>query len=86
MSHLLHRFISDKSGVTAIEYTLVASMIVLIIIVAEGLLGTRLAAKFTSITGDFLRKLNAGNFHLLGPPLSVFSSRHLSATRRHLLR
>jgi pilus assembly protein Flp/PilA len=51
--HLLHRFVSDKSGVTAIEYALVASMIVLVIIVAEGLLGTRLAAKFTSITGDF---------------------------------
>ena len=52
MRHLLHRFISDKSGVTAIEYALVAS-IVLVIIVAQGLLGTRLAAKFTSITGDF---------------------------------
>jgi pilus assembly protein Flp/PilA len=51
--HLLHRFISNKSGVTAIEYALVASMIVLVIIVAEGLLGTRLAAKFTFITGDF---------------------------------
>jgi len=33
--HLLHRFISDKTGVTAIEYALVASMIVLVIIVAE---------------------------------------------------
>ncbi len=53
MHHLLHRFISDQTGVTAIEYALVASTIVLVIIVVEGLLGTRLAAKFTSITGDF---------------------------------
>jgi pilus assembly protein Flp/PilA len=53
VGHLLHHFCSDKSGVTAIEYALVALMIALVIIGAAGLLGTELSAKFAAIAGDF---------------------------------
>jgi len=51
--HLLHRFISDQSGVTGIEYALVASMVAIAIVASARLLGTNLSAKFAAIAGDF---------------------------------
>ena len=52
MRNLLHRFIGDQSGVTAIEYGLIASLIAVAIIVAVTLTGTDLTATFNSIAGN----------------------------------
>ncbi len=49
MRHLLHHFIDDQSGVTAIEYGLIAALIAVVIIVAVTSVGTDLSATFTSI-------------------------------------
>ena len=43
--------VESESGVTAIEYGLLASLIALAIIVAVTLVGTNLAALFTTIAG-----------------------------------
>ena len=45
----LKQFIADESGATAIEYGLIAAGISLAIISVVNGLGTRLAARFTSI-------------------------------------
>ncbi|MGH6847927.1 MAG: Flp family type IVb pilin [Methylocella sp.] len=50
MRHLFHRFVKDQSGVTAIEYGLIASLIAVVIITAVKLVGTDLTATFTSIS------------------------------------
>jgi pilus assembly protein Flp/PilA len=52
MRHLLHRFIGDQSGVTAIEYGLIASLIAVVIIVAVQLTGTDLTATFNAIAAN----------------------------------
>ncbi len=49
MRHLLHRFIADQSGVTAIEYGLIAALIAVVIIVAVTAVGSDLSATFQSI-------------------------------------
>ncbi|MDQ6703209.1 MAG: Flp family type IVb pilin [Pseudomonadota bacterium] len=49
MRHLLHRFFDDQSGVTAIEYALIASLIFLVIIVAVTAVGSDLNTTFLSI-------------------------------------
>jgi pilus assembly protein Flp/PilA len=49
MRHLSHRFIDDQSGVTAIEYGLIAALIAVVIIVAVQLTGTNLSATFNTI-------------------------------------
>ncbi len=51
MKSLVSRFAKNESGATAIEYGLIASLIAVAIIVSAGLLGTKLAAVFTGITG-----------------------------------
>jgi pilus assembly protein Flp/PilA len=51
MRHLLHCFIDDQSGVTAIGYGLIAALIAVVIIVAVTAVGTDLVATFTSIGG-----------------------------------
>jgi pilus assembly protein Flp/PilA len=48
MRHLPH-FIDDQSGVTAIEYGLIASLIAVVIITAVTTIGTTLSATFNSI-------------------------------------
>lgn len=45
-------FISDKAGVTAIEYGLIAALVAVAIITAVTGLGTKLAATFTNITNS----------------------------------
>jgi pilus assembly protein Flp/PilA len=50
MKDLLTRFLKNESGVTAIEYGLIAALISVVIIGAAGLVGTKLAAVFTNIS------------------------------------
>jgi pilus assembly protein Flp/PilA len=47
---LLQRFTDDQSGVTAIEYGLIAALIAVVIIVAVTAVGTSLSATFTAIS------------------------------------
>ncbi len=49
MRHLVRRFIDDQSGVTAIEYGLIAALVAVVIIAAVRLVGTSLQATFTSV-------------------------------------
>lgn len=46
MGHAFRRLIGDRSGVTAIEYALIAALISVTIIVAVGLTGTNLNQTF----------------------------------------
>jgi pilus assembly protein Flp/PilA len=50
--HMLRvrNFLSDESGVTAIEYALIASLIAVFIIVAVQLVGTQISTVFTEIS------------------------------------
>ena len=50
MDILLVQFAGDESGVTAIEYGLVAALISMVIIGSAGIIGTSLAAIFASIS------------------------------------
>ena len=52
MRPLLHRFIGDKSGVTAIEYGLIASLIAVATIAAVSTLATNLTTVFTQVAGS----------------------------------
>ncbi|MGB6175618.1 MAG: Flp family type IVb pilin [Methylocella sp.] len=49
MRNLFHRFVKDQSGVTAIEYGLIAALIAVVIITAVKAIGTDLSATFTSV-------------------------------------
>ena len=50
LSEKIRKFAADESGVTAIEYGLIAAGIAVAIITAVGLLGTELSAMFTAVT------------------------------------
>ena len=52
MLKLMHWFIRDENGATAIEYGMIAALIAVAIIAALRLVGSRLAAKFTAIAGN----------------------------------
>lgn len=52
MNKLFLRFWKDNSGVTAIEYGLIAALISVMIITAVTSVGTKLSAVFTTIAGD----------------------------------
>ncbi|MGQ0446567.1 MAG: Flp family type IVb pilin [Beijerinckiaceae bacterium] len=54
MRHFLHRFIGDQSGVTAIEYGLIASLIAVVIITAVKLVGTDLSSTFNAIAANLV--------------------------------
>ena len=45
----VRNFLSDESGVTAIEYALIASLIAVFIIVAVQLVGTKVSTVFTEV-------------------------------------
>ena len=49
---LLLDFLRDHEGATSIEYGLIAGLIAIVIIAAVTLLGTDLAAFFTTIAGS----------------------------------
>lgn len=48
----VRRFISDRHGVTAIEYGLIAALIAVVIVGAVTIVGTDLNAIFTTIGND----------------------------------
>ncbi len=49
MKHFISRFLADDSGVTAIEYGLIAALISVVIIAAVTLVGTQLSGVFQAI-------------------------------------
>jgi len=52
LAHFVQKFIRDEEGVTAIEYGLIAALIAVAIIISVTLVGSKLAAVFTSIAGS----------------------------------
>ena len=46
MRRLFHRFIDDRSGVTAIEYSLIAALISIVIITSVRTIGTTISTMF----------------------------------------
>jgi pilus assembly protein Flp/PilA len=49
MKNLVSRFLSDKSGATAIEYGLIAAGIAVVILTAVGTVGKNLSTVFSSV-------------------------------------
>ena len=49
MKALFYRFANDDTGVTAIEYGLIASLIAVVIITSVTLVGTNLTAQYNAI-------------------------------------
>ena len=49
MLNSMKNFVVDNSGVTAIEYALIASLIAVFIIVAVQLVGTQVSTVFTEV-------------------------------------
>ena len=49
MKNLVSRFVSDESGVTAIEYGLIAALIAVVIIGAVTTVGKNLSTTFNSV-------------------------------------
>jgi pilus assembly protein Flp/PilA len=47
----MENFVSDESGVTAIEYALIASLIAVFIIVAVQAVGTKVSTVFNEVAG-----------------------------------
>jgi len=47
---ILHKFLNDESGATAIEYGLIAALIAVVIITAVTAVGTQLSATFNTIS------------------------------------
>jgi pilus assembly protein Flp/PilA len=54
MSALISRFVRDQSGVTAIEYASIASLLSIVIVAGVGKIGTSLSTIFNTI-GPALR-------------------------------
>jgi pilus assembly protein Flp/PilA len=52
MKTLFSRFVTDESGVTAIEYGLIAALIAVIIIGAVSVVGTSLSGTFSTVAGS----------------------------------
>jgi pilus assembly protein Flp/PilA len=52
MKFLLSRFVGDESGVTAIEYGLIAALISVVIITAAAAVGTSIAGVFGGISAQ----------------------------------
>jgi pilus assembly protein Flp/PilA len=52
MRRLFSKFISDRSGATAIEYCLIATGIAFVIIAAVNGIGTSLSSSFTSVNSS----------------------------------
>ena len=58
MRNVLSRLLRDESGATAVEYGLIAALIIVVCIVAITTLGTQLNVTFTKI-GNALTSANA---------------------------
>ena len=52
MTNLVYRLFRDESGVTAIEYGLIAALIAVIIIGAVTVVGTNLSTTFSTVAGS----------------------------------
>jgi pilus assembly protein Flp/PilA len=52
MVELVRKFVSNKSGATAIEYGLIAALIAVVIIAAVTAVGTNLSTTFTTVSGS----------------------------------
>ena len=52
MKNLFSRFVADESGVTAIEYGLIAALVAVIIIGAVSTVGTNLSATFSKVANS----------------------------------
>jgi pilus assembly protein Flp/PilA len=52
MIKFLKNFVADESGVTAIEYALIASLIAVFIIGSLSALGTKLSSEFAEVGGN----------------------------------
>jgi pilus assembly protein Flp/PilA len=50
MQTLFSRFVKDESGVTAIEYGLIAALIAVVIIASVTIVGTQLVLVFTAVS------------------------------------
>ncbi len=50
--HLVTRFLADRRGATAVEYSLMAAGISLAIVIAVNGLGARLGPKFSAISSS----------------------------------
>ena len=50
MMKLIRKFVSNRSGATAIEYALIATLIAVVIITGAANVGTKLNTKLQSIT------------------------------------
>jgi pilus assembly protein Flp/PilA len=52
MKTVFSRFASETSGVTAIEYGLIAALLAVVIIVAVAAVGTSLSTTFSTVAGS----------------------------------
>ena len=52
MRNVILRLVADRSGVTAIEYGLIAALIAVIIIGAVATVGTSLSTTFSTVAGS----------------------------------
>jgi pilus assembly protein Flp/PilA len=50
---MIHRFLSDERGTTAIEYAVIAGLIAMAVIVTVGLIGEDLNETFTNVAAGF---------------------------------
>jgi pilus assembly protein Flp/PilA len=53
MFRLIDQFRRSRSGATAVEYALLATCIALAIIVAVGVVGTKVNATYATVSGSF---------------------------------
>lgn len=58
MKNLIKRFAQDESGATAIEYSLIAALIGVVLITGATMVGTQINAKFQTIAAAIT---NAGS-------------------------
>jgi pilus assembly protein Flp/PilA len=75
MRNFFDHFINDQSGVTAIEYGLIAALIAVVIIVAVQTVGTDLTATFTSIGTTLAGQRDPARLH--NPKRAAFQRRPL---------
>jgi len=59
MKTLLKNFVRDESGVTAMEYGMIAALVAVAILTALGTIGTQLNTTFTKV-GTALTTANGG--------------------------
>ena len=52
MKNLLSRFVANESGATAIEYSLIAALIAVVMIAGATAVGTKVSAKFFNIANN----------------------------------